>query len=98
VLDDILGKIQVLKNGVPHISSESILVGDVENKPAAGVARAEAETIEIVRAPFSRRRIVEKATAQWNDIFRLDEEVLSTNSNLMSGIDIRFIFRPPAYG
>lgn len=94
----VLGKIQVLKNRLAHIPAEAILVGDVENKWPPSVPRTEAEAKEIIRAAFGRVGVTKSAAAQWDDIFRFNEQVLSANPNHVCGIDIRVVFWSPAYG
>ena len=70
---NVLGKIQILKNGASNISPEAILVSEVENKSSLGESRTQAEAIEIIRAPLGRGGIIKSAAAQWDDIFRFNE-------------------------
>ena len=92
VFINILGKIQVLKNRLAHISAESILVSDIENQSSPGETRTETEAKEIIRAPLSRGGIIKSAAAQWYYIFGFNEEILGANSNRVCGIDIRVVF------
>jgi hypothetical protein len=73
VFINVLGKIQVLKSRLAHISPESILVSDVENKASLGETRTDAEAKEIIRAPLGRGGIIKSAAAQWDDIVRFNE-------------------------
>jgi hypothetical protein len=40
VLVDVMGKLEVLENGLPHIPSETVMIGHVENDPPIPAAVA----------------------------------------------------------
>ncbi len=66
VLVNVLGRILTTDSGRSDIPSKAVLIGSIKYKFLVGDSGANAESPKIIRAAFSRLRIVKSPRSQWN--------------------------------